>query len=141
MNDEPEEMIASSRPLKLLCVQPYWLARTTLLYLLDGEAVEWTFADDDRQMLDMIAKTTGGFDMVLVDHAQRDGASGLRVVRALREAGCTNTLLAIGVEEITGIERRRYAKFDVPFLLLTPENHADLMTHVRGAAVGGNSSA
>ncbi|EIP98967.1 hypothetical protein OpiT1DRAFT_03467, partial [Opitutaceae bacterium TAV1] len=67
------------------------------------------------------------------DHHQTAEGSGLRVVRALREAGYAGTILAVGVEEISGIERQRYEKFDVPFLVLAPEHHIDLKTAVREA--------
>lgn len=144
MNDEPEEKTASATPLKLLYVQPYWLSRRTVWFLMQDVECAWTYADNAAQAVAQVKKATvesAPFDVVVVDHHQSAEGSGLRVVRALREAGWTNTIIAIGVEEITGIERQRYEKFEVPFLFLTPENHADLKTLVRRAAVEGTTSA
>lgn len=108
----------------------------------------WTYADDAAQAVALAEKSkeeSVPFDVVIVDHHQPGEGSGLRVVRALHEAGWTGSILAIGVEEITGIERQRYKKFEVPFLFLTPANHAELKTLVRravgpGATAGGEAS-
>jgi DNA-binding NarL/FixJ family response regulator len=134
----------TAHPLRLLYVESHWLSRRTVWYLMQDVECVWTYADNAAQAVALAEKSKAEsalFDVVIVDHHQSAEGSGLRVVRALHEAGWTGTILAIGVDEITGIERQRYEKFDVPFLFLTPENHADLKTLVRGAAVGGNTSA
>ncbi|EIP99049.1 CheY-like receiver domain-containing protein [Opitutaceae bacterium TAV1] len=121
-------------PLRLLYVESHWLARKTVGYLMQDVECEWSYADDAAQAVALVGKTgEPPFGVIIVDHHQTAEGSGLRVVRALREAGYAGTILAVGVEEISGIERQRYEKFDVPFLVLTPENHIDLKTAVREA--------
>ncbi|AHF90307.1 response regulator receiver [Opitutaceae bacterium TAV5] len=133
-------------PLRLLYVESHWLARKTVGYLMQEVECEWSYADDAAQAVAFVTRARmqpqpqpgaatdiGPFDVIIVDHHQTAEGSGLRVVRALREAGCTGPILAIGLEEITPVEKQRYEKFDVPFLVLTPENHADLKAAVREA--------
>ncbi|AHF89899.1 response regulator receiver [Opitutaceae bacterium TAV5] len=144
MNEPPRQPDAAvgaahSRvsPLRLLYVESHWLSRKVAWYLMQDVDCVWTYADNAAQAVALAEKAkaeSAPFDVVIVDHHQSAEGSGLRVVRALREAGWADTILAIGVEEITGIERQRYETFDVPFLFLTPENHADLKAFVRGAA-------
>ncbi|OAM91046.1 response regulator [Termitidicoccus mucosus] len=136
-------------PLRLLYVESHWLSRRTIWYLMQDVECVWIYADNAAQAVTLVEKShaqSAPFDVIVVDHHQTAGDSGLRVVRALREAGGKDMILAIGVEEISEIERQHYEKFDVPFLLLMPENHTDLKTAVlaaagRSAHTGGETSA
>ncbi|RRJ94966.1 response regulator [Opitutaceae bacterium TAV4] len=123
-------------PLRLLYVESHWLSRKTVWYLMQGVDCVWTYADNAAQAVALVVqshKKSTPFDVLIVDHHQTAEGSGLRVVRTLREAGCKDTILAIGLDEITPVEKQRYEKFDVPFLVLTPQNPADLKTAVREA--------
>lgn len=148
-------------PLRLLYVESHWLSRKTVWYLMQDVNCVWTYADNARQAVAIVAKERirmgaqaapdaapgkNSFDVIIVDHHQTAEGSGLRVVRALREAGYAGTILAIGLEEISEIEKQRYEAFDTPFLVLTPENHGGLKTAVhavcgRDAGAGGETSA
>lgn len=127
---------ASPRPLRLLYVESHWLSRKVVWYLMQDVDCTWTYADNAAQAVALSEKSKAEctpFDVVIVDHDQTAEGSGLRVARTLRQAGCKDTILAIGLDEITPVEKQRYEKFDVPFLVLTPQNPADLKTTVREA--------
>ncbi|MDR1283962.1 MAG: response regulator [Opitutaceae bacterium] len=130
-------------PLRLLYVESHWLSRRTVWHLMQDVDCVWTYADNAAQAVSLVSKAGVArepFDVIIVDHDQTQGGSGLCVVRALREAGCKDTIIAIGVDAISELERQRYATFEVSFLLLTPENHGDLKTAVR-AVVGQDTTA
>ncbi|EIP99287.1 hypothetical protein OpiT1DRAFT_03800 [Opitutaceae bacterium TAV1] len=140
-SDLPASMAClKADPLRLLYVESHWLSRKTVWYLMQDVNCVWTYADNAAQAVALVTRTRAGspgdaapFDVIIVDHHQTAEGSGLRAVRALREAGCTGTILAIGLDEITPVEKQRYEKFDVPFLVLAPENPADLKTAIREA--------
>lgn len=119
----------TARPLRLLYVESHWLSGKVAWYLMQDVECVWIYADNVAQAVAQVTKSAP-FDVIIIDHHQSTEGSGLRVVRALREAGCKETILAIGVDDITGIEKQRYETFDVPFLLLTAANHTDLKTAV-----------
>lgn len=118
-SDKDAKLTPLSGPLRLIYVQPHWLPRKTIQYLLKGAPAEWCFADDERQALALMGKVPGSHDVVLVDHEQTEG-SGLRVVRALRTTGYSGSMLAVTVDGLHPIECRRYEAFRVPVFLLLP---------------------
>ncbi|AHF93376.1 response regulator receiver [Opitutaceae bacterium TAV5] len=122
-------------PLRLLHVESHWLSRKVLWWLMKDVPCGWTHAGSAGEAVALAVPQDGAaapFDVIIVDHEQTEDDSGLRVVRALREAGHDGPVIAVTVDEITDIEKKRYADLAALLLFLSPGNVDALKTAVAG---------